>query len=501
MQVAGYILAARLDERIEIGMDKQYPWKRTQELEVDLTDLMRKLCGKWKQAAACALACAVALGGCGWLKAAGSKEAERLDSQEGLELTVEEERAVLDAVQLAKENSSLEAYLDHSVLMQVDAYHKEKFLMLYSIDHAKRQELPKITESYLNFIGNGGAAADLKKAGGSWAKVDRSYLAELITAYQKTYSSPYQVVVDGPADSSLLSESLFYVEVTGKDAESAQQMSLDMQKVLEGYSAKVKKQAGSHKLALVSCVESVAIDSGLQAQQHDKKAQLSANQANLEAMTGAFTKAQMVQYRDAADVEAKEEETEDIGGSAGFGTVIKYMVLGFAAGIFLYGGMFVCRYLFSDLVKSAEEMKRLYVFPFYGDIPMQGCGAKGSAKKSGKRMPAVQQGQLLMRIRLFCKAHGITSFYAVSDFSFEGQEKKCLESIAEQLKGSGVDMAIVENMGMDTAMWDGLVETGNVLVVCRFGTTTHRMVDDAMGFYLESGISVMGAAAFSDGRC
>ena len=64
------------------------------------------------------------------------------------------------------------------------------------------------------------------------------------------------------------------------------------------------------------------------------------------------------------------------------------------------------------------------------------------------------------------------------------------------MKQLGIDMHTAENASADTAAWDSLAEAGNVLMIVKTGVTTHRMIDDAMRFYLENGIAVAGAAAF-----
>ena len=57
-------------------------------------------------------------------------------------------------------------------------------------------------------------------------------------------------------------------------------------------------------------------------------------------------------------------------------------------------------------------------------------------------------------------------------------------------------MTVAENINTDTGAWDRLIETGSVLMICRIGTTTHQMIDDAMQFYLQNGITVAGAVVF-----
>ena len=130
-------------------MEEKYSWKRTDEIEIDLADLLKRLCGQWKQIAACAAVFAVILGGYGILKDKNSmemneQETAALAQAEGIELTEAEEQAVADAVLLEKEIRGLETYLEHSVLMNLDPYHKKKAVMVYCISHVKRQEVAAI---------------------------------------------------------------------------------------------------------------------------------------------------------------------------------------------------------------------------------------------------------------------------------------------------------------------------------------------------------------------
>lgn len=487
-----------LNERTDSRMDGQYSWKRTEDIEIDLADLLRRLCGQWKQIVVCAAVFALVLGGYGWLK--GRDMPDEDDIVKEAVLTEAEEQAVADAVRLEGEIRELETYLDNSLLMQIEPYHKNKFVMLYCIDNAKRQELPGITESYLNFVQNGGAADALRDTDSSW-KMDKSYLAEVITAYQKTYSSPYQVVVDSPEDKNQTAEALFYVEAVGRDAREAEKLAVDMQDAVEKYSAKVKRAAGSHRLKLLSSQESVTVDSGLQSQQRDRKALLSSNKTNLKAMTDAFSEEQMAVYREAADL--KEEEGgagQDAAGAGasgeGSGSVIKYIFLGIIAGIFVYCCVFSCWYIFRDTVKSIDEMRRLYTFPVYGEIEPEDRRSRKKTAGAGQDTYGNTELQVLNRIRLACRQRGLAKLCAASDFLLSEPEKGCLERMAVQLKDWGIDMTVAENASADTAVWDDLTETGNVLLVCRTGKTTHRMIDSAMEFYLLNGIDVAGAAVF-----
>lgn len=478
-------------------MDKRDSWTRTDEIEIDMAELLRRFCGQWKRIVVCAAACAVLLGGYGWIKGRTAAVPDNVEtSAEEDELTIAEEQAVADAVRLADEIRGLEEYLDSSVLMQLDSYHKNRYVMLYSIDHAERQKLAAITESYLNFILNGGVAEALQNSA-SGNIIDKNCLAELISAYQKTYSYPYQIALDNLENSSVLAESIFYVEVTGRNADSAEKMGQDIQAALEDYSHLVKKNAGSHRLALVSSLESVTADSSLQSQQRDKKALLSSNKVNLQSLIDSFRKKQMEEYEKTVGVQDKDkmQELEKDAPESDLSIIIKYALMGFVGGVFAYGCIFLCWYVFCDTVKSAEEIRRMYGFPVYGSIFLERNGTK-----KHRNVREENKVQVLNRIRMSCRKMEIEKLCAVSYCSMDEQEKDFLNSIVRQLKTWEIDMAAVENAAEDTDVWDKLTETGNILMVCRTGTTTHRMIDNAMDFYMENGICVMGMLVFAGSR-
>lgn len=463
-------------------MDTGYSWKRTQEAETDLKDLLCRLLRQWKQIAVCAVISAAVLGGYGRMQEKTQADTAPASSEEeaGTVLTQAEEQGVSDALQLENEIRNLEEYMEQSVLMQTDPYHKARCVMLYRIDRAAWKELAAVAESYVNFTANGGAADALIQSG-SW-KMDKSCLAELVSAYQKTYSSPYQIAAEEAAAGGLLSETLFYVETTGRDAKTAKKMADDIHAALRKYSAQVKKNAGSHRLKLVSSVESITADSGLLAQQREKKALLSSDREKLKALLNSFSSKQKAAYFNKADSVLNEEKLEAVPAAAARES-IKYVVLGFGMGIFIYCGLYVCFYLFRDTVKSTEEIKRTYTFPVFGGI---------TSLNSCER----EKVQILNRIRLLCKKQGIRKLYAVSDFSFCEKEAQCIKSIAEQLSGWGIETVIGENGDSNTALWDDMTEAGYVLLIWRLGTTTHRMADEELAFYTENDITAVGVVTF-----
>lgn len=475
-------------------MGNQESWKKTEDREIDLVDLLRKLCMGWKQALLCALLFAVLLGGFGFIKGraangqgAGQANGNALLDKE--ELTEEEERDVWAAVQLESQTRALEEYLDNSALMQIDPFHKDRVVMLYKISGAKRRDLQGIVESYISYIADGGAADALKDADSKEWDMAQCYLSELILANQKAYAAPYQVI-GGISEADSQAEAVFYVEVTGKDAKMAKRLAANLQPVLEQYYKKAAGIAGSHKLELLSSVIGAKADNLLQGQQNDKRELLKANLANLKSMTDAFNKGQSAAYEEAVGMESEQGHEDGLDDAGTHGLSLKYIFVGFVGGIFVYCGIFACWYLFLDTVKSMREMKGMYTFPIYGGIPLGGNASKKD-NAFGR-----EKEKLAGRLRLACKRQGISELYAVSDFALNSQEKECIGNLAGQLKKCGIEILTAEDTKSDAANWDNIAKCRNVLMVCRIGATTHQAIDDAMGFYEENGIAVIGAMAF-----
>lgn len=469
-------------------MDTHNTWKKTEDREIDFTDLLYRFCMGWKQAAACALIFAVLLGGYGFFKGRAYQELEKNPAIEE-ELTEEEQQGVAAAVKLEAEARALKEYLDNSILMQIDPYHKDTCVMLYSIQDAKLQDLQGIVESYLSFFANGGVVGELDKTASEEWDMDSGYLPELITAYQRPYSAPYQMVVDGASGNNTLAYTVFYVETSGKDGKMAQRLAECVQAALEKYFMEAKDVAGSHKLELLSKYQSVRADGSLQVQQHDKRALLDSDFVSLKAMTDAFSKGQEAAYEEAAGIQAKEEETGTVdAGNQGFN--MKYILLGLAGGVFVYGCAFVCLYIFRDTVKSVREMKGIYAFPVYGCID---SGKDVFHKKddggSGKE-------RLAMRLRAACMQRGITELCVASDYNFSDKEKAFIRGLSGRLQSDGIEVAIAENACKDAAAWEKLAGSRHILMACRAGETTYKAVDGAVEFYVESGMDVVGAVLF-----
>jgi len=288
-------------------MNGNQSWKKTEEAGIDLAQLLCRICRKWKYAVALGIACA-ALACCLLYVKNGQKVLEKYfsDIQE-IELTQEEQQAVDDTALAAEEMQKLEEYLENSVLMQADPYHKHSVVSLYSIDNTVGRNLLKITEGYLTFLTNGGVTEAIKEADNRRWNMDSSYLQEIILAWQRT-DDTYRITNGTEGD--MPKETLLYVEVTGKNAKQAEQLSESIQEALEEYHAVLKKECGKHTLTLVSSMHKITADSSLQTLQRDKRESLKGYRSSLKAALDGFSEEQKLAYGLTEEEPEKDELQE-----------------------------------------------------------------------------------------------------------------------------------------------------------------------------------------------
>lgn len=460
-------------------MNQECSWKRTQEAETDLLDLFGSLRTQWKKILACGLVSAVLAGGgsffysrshplrvsdAAWEEAAAQTTAE--ESKAPLTKEQQEQNGAR-AAQLQENIKRLETYLENSVLMQVDPFHKDSRNLLFAIEDAQSHRVQKIMESYLGFLTYGAADA-VKKSDASMKQIESSYLAELITPAQKAGSS-YQ----SEEHAQTLSAVVLQVTVTGSDAGMAERLAADLQNVLQEYSQKVKKDCGSHKLTLLEQTAGERVDSTLLTQQREKQTLLATDRASLKTLMESGTAVSQNQAEPSGQQPDAAKEPQD---AAAKGSVSAVAVcFGFLGGTLLYCAVYACWYMLQDVVHSDREFRHHYAIPFYGSL---------------------RQAQTSGRIRLLCSRQGITQLCMAVDTSFVKKEQEALELWIRQLQEESIQVHLAENLSANPDLWDSglLTQAQAVLLVCGLGATSCHTVDDTMQFCLENDIPVLGAA-------
>lgn len=497
-------------------MDEKQYWKKTDEIEIDLLDLMRGFLGQWKQIVVVALVGLLLAGGYSYVKSKnaavevpvqedGSGDSSADDttgsSSGNVQLTEEEQQAVDNALQLQSEITALETYMENSVWMKIDPYHKNRVLLLYSIDGADRQTIYKAAECYINFLSGGGLAEAVKKADKSFRDMDSIYLAELVSAWQQTNSSNWIVTDD---QQQINDTKLFYIEASGEDEKMAKQLSEDMDKALKDYIPQVKEICGDHRIKLLSSTHSVRIDNDLQTWQHDRRELLNANRTNLKTMTDAMSDQQKMVLNVKSAIEEDEDLVETPTVETAGRVSIKYLLVGLVAGVFLYACLYGCWYIFRKDIRTAGEFKSYYNIPLLGSVVTGSGQTVHGIKKilglSGSKWTGAgqadkdqQTAQMLNRIRLVCEKQEMKNLCLAVEFPLDGKDKELLGQVSSQLQEWGIRTVTAENLSGDVSQWNKLEGEDALVLFCKSGVTTHQSVDHVMEIVSDNKVPTAGA--------
>lgn len=475
-------------------MDRKDSWKRTEELEIDLSEMLQGFCMRWKQILLCALAAAALVGGYGFLRNRSISDNLEMPETGEAELNWEEQSVVEEAAKLTGQINELHEYLDNSILMQVNPYKCSCAVSLFSIDGITGSDQTKIIESYLNFLVNGGVLDALKQYDRKTWGMEGRYLGELISAWYKIDGTNQ---ADWKSDADSVTQApVIYVQVAGKDSKMARHLAEDIQVVMKDYSVSVKKACGRHKLALVSMEESVRIDRNLQVQQNEKKSAFKADTASLKAMTDEFSREQWNVYEKISGVQ-KQEDERIVPDHTYESVPVKFLSAGFAGGIFVFFVIYAAWYVLHDTIKSSGEFCSYYTIPLYGSIPFHENRKK---KKRQEDICKKETEKVLNRLKIVCGKNEIFKIGLSADFVLDSQEKKCVQDMKAQLYEWGIEASVIENINEDSAGWNMAVKSGTILMLCRTGTTTRRIIDEEMEIYLENGMKVIGAVLMENSK-
>lgn len=468
-------------------MNRNCSWKKSQELEIDLTEMIKGFCRQWRLILLCALAAAVLAGGYGFFRNKSIQNGLEMSEPKEDSLDWEEQNMAEEAAELAVQVNEMHEYLNESILMQVNPYQCSYAVSLYSIDGVTGLNQTKVVENYLNFLTNGGVIDALKQYNKKTWGMESRFLGELISAWYKT-GGTNQSDINSGAD-GLTAAPVLYVQVTGKDSRMVRCLAEDIQAVLKDYSVSVKKTCGRHKLELVSHEESVKTDRNLQALQNEKKSAFKTDTANLKAITDAFSREQWNVYEKISGVQKQKDEIT-VADHTNEEVSYKFVLLGFIGGAFVFFVIYAGWYVLHDTIKSPGEFRSYYTIPLYGSILFHDSRKK---KKGQKDIHAKEAEKVLNRLKIVCANKEISKISLSADFILDSQEQKCVQGMAEQIRAWGIEASVIENIREDSAGWSTAAESGTILMLCRTGTTTRRIIDEEMEVCLENGIKVIGA--------
>ena len=377
---------------------------------------------------------------CGYKYAKDSKAAKAANSEDTtttIKLTDKEQTDVNNVIAVQDNMKEQQAYLDNSVLMQINAYDESRVTLQYRIITGDKQLSKDLLSAYDNYVTNGSLAQDMIDHG---IDMDLQYLTELLyfekDSDKDKEDSDSTVITDTPALT-------FEIRVIHKNQKSCEELAAVIPECLSDFEQKLQESTGSHELNLVDQSYAEVVDQGLWTYKIDRVNSVVSMKERVDSLKEKLNANQValveknLQKADKKNVAKKEVVKAHISK--------KYAVLGLGVGIILAILYIVITYIWRGTINNEKDVTYLYGVQLMGTL-------KGKNKKSmllrlydnlrGKKPVDffVEEAIVCADVTGYCSRNQIQKLLLLS--SEEVTETAWIDTLVKKLKEAGVEATV-----------------------------------------------------------
>ncbi len=459
-------------------------WKRPEEEEIDLLDLLRRLMRYLHWIVLCGLVFAGLFGAYQSRKNTTSTVADYKEQAEMIKLTADEQQDVQLAKNIYDDVLQMQDYKDKSIYINIDPSDEKVITMLYDVSVKEKSARKQTLERYISFARDGGVVKYIQEHSSAYQDQEEVYLSELIEIWnvedmmnKDAWPDSQNIEVDDRSH-------LFYMTVKGDDLEKTAEMANLVQKALEEFSVQMKDKMAANKLTLLNRQEGVCYDETLAEDRRQNNMDISDSKSRIKALTDVFTDDQKTvsnaYLQEKGMIEPQNEEVSTSG-------VLKYVILGFFLGVIAWCGIYTLIYICSGTVKTQKDLECGKNIRIFGTVDSR---RKGKAEKKQK-----EQERVLVQIEMLCEDLGINSLGLLPAASLKTEEESWMQMLRKRLEGNGVQTQVVENVYSRPDQWKKLRTVGAVVPIYHLLHTKYADIDAEMGIYAENHIPVLGIIA------
>ena len=403
-------------------------------------------------------------------------------------LTKEEEKVIEEAEEIQNKIDKLQTYIQESVLMNLDAYHKDVLVLQYYVDsnytinysvESKKDYLNELIVAYCNYVKSEKMAETVKQ--GLNVEISISYINELLTA-----------------DSN---GGIIRIIISYKDQESLENLESLIKKALEEQEKNFSEIIGSHSLKFLSAEVTMQSDRELAKQQREQYELLNLYNIQLSTLKGGMT-AEQLNVLGGEMAESVEEENSVVVPSV---FNVKYAFFGFVMGVI---GICFCislKILFSSHIQEAEDLC-MYEIRLLGKIEGESKKKKllgfidvlllKLKSRNKKPLDGRQQCQnICLNLELICNKEGKSKVYLTGS-QIQKIDKEWLEALQESLKAVGVFVFIGESIIDNVISLKNAAEIGSIVLFEKVGSCKHEELKKEIKIAKENGICIIGGIAY-----
>jgi|GEM_PF-5300546 len=481
-----------------------------QEREIDLLDLCKKLLRQWKWILIGGLIVAVIFAGVRWYgNLKEYNDAAAAAGEEGAEVSIEDledsdQAAVTQALNMAKQVSSQQDYLDNSFLMSIDPYSECYAAQEYYVSAIGTAS--DVVDAYITYVSNQGYVSYLSsKEAETYSLED---LSQAVTCQVINNASSSTVI------NTEVNEESFLVRVIGPDEDTAKAILEIVTSALEGEGQTTASQVAAHTLTSVASYSGVRVDDTLATTRNNLVVSLNTNRNSLNTLVSALSDNQSNVYKalleqwqeeqtegvDLAEYAEEESETasadadgaDESADATETTTTItkpsvskKDLVLGFLIGAILVCAYFALKYFFSKQIHTADDVEA------YPSIKVLSV-----VKEPEKAAAEVEL--LAASLSVAVKKDEKNTLTLASSLKLSDSEKTFAENLKDRLAKEGLTCDLVESLPENAEGLHAAAESGNVLLLEKAEATEFASLDREQLLFNELGITCRGAVVFGE---
>lgn len=504
-----------------------------EEREIDLIDLMVEILYRWKGLVLGALIGAMLLGGFSYyksmqaVKSAAYTSMPAEEAKEYLEgvLSATDKFSARQAVASERALKSYEDYFEGSVLMNLDPNAVPQAVLVYSVAAKDQTEAENITALYVQMLKSGKLAEYLAgldesltaAAASELINVGGSYDTGSTMVIQDTFASAYGTAHTSSAGTSSPAVS-FVVTLRNRTGEAVASMADAADEYIRAMAGDEAFSGKNHSLKLAARSEGVVIDPELMERQKvltDAVYAYSNINNNAAASRDKLKGNGLAYYNVLKELEQEREDaaagvadTEDeISVSQ---TVVsdikpsvskKYVLIGLAAGAFVYAGILLLKYLLDSRIHYTDDLTVLYGITRIGSIPDEKKWGRSAytgwlrkIRDRGNRFFAGDKAVELSctGVRALCEKKDISSLCVIG-CNMEGRTGEVASSIVNAVSDGSFKSEAIANILYDADAYKRFCTYQGVVLLEKCGETMYEEILEELKKISAQGITLLGA--------
>lgn len=484
------------------------------ERKIGLTDLLIEMLIHWRVAVAVMLIGSIFMGGVSYARSYRSLQTQKEAAENAAEEVLKQEEEKLKETQIANINMVVayeqiyrekSAYMEESVLMQMDAGDAPRSELTFLIKSDDLERTYNIEKVYEDDIVSGGMRNWVSEQLGNISSVA---LSELVSLERTSYGSE-------------MGQDTVRLYVMHSDEKECKAIAQSIVEYVASRQEELQETLGEHEIVLVSQSFSRIADSYVLDRQRSTVSDLLSLESTIANAKVNFTddeeqyynsmvnggKAQENGDKNTAGAQSggkQEEEAENtVAGSNAVPAIsTKSVVVGAALAVFLYALIIFLMYLFNNKVRYTDDLKLLFGIPELGKIPADSGRKKVfqfidrwilKLRNGKRRMFSTQEAIDLAAVdlKMISRKNGVHTVCCIG-CDLTQQALFVCEQIQELLKPEGITVKILNNVLYNAETMDDLEAAEGAILVEKAKSTFYEEISREAELLQRQNIKVLG---------